>query len=198
MSLCALDVGAHWGEVMLDYARLNPDVPVYAFEPDPRDAARIAVALPNYHVLAVAIDERDGIGELVINRVPGCSSLHRQDNEGLMQWPGGQNFAELGRLTVPTMRLDTFLGYIGADAVTWLKIDTQGHDLAVLRSLGDRIDLVQKITVEVRVGDTTAYVDTPTRQEIVDYVFAQGFDLVHIDAQTAGVEQNWTFVNHHD
>jgi precorrin-6B methylase 2 len=31
---CALDVGAHWGEVGLDYARLHSDIPVYAFEPD--------------------------------------------------------------------------------------------------------------------------------------------------------------------
>ncbi len=193
MKRCAIDVGAHWGEVGLTYARLHPDLPVYAFEPVITDAARIVTALPNYHVLAVAVDETDGLSELVINRVPGCSSLHRQDGVGLLAWPDGKNFAELGRLLVPTLRLDTFMRYAEIDAVEWLKIDTQGHDLAVLRSLGERIADVERIVIEVITSHVEAYEHTPNQYAILDYLLPRGFKHTQTVTNTAGVEENWTF-----
>ena len=193
MISCALDVGAHWGEVMLDYAREHPDVPVFAFEPDVRDAARIAVALNNYHVFAVAIDEVDAVRELRINRVPGCSSLHAPDPEGLLTWPGGRNFAEVGRLWVPTMRLDTFLGHMQVERVLWLKIDTQGHDLAVIHSLGKALACVEKITVEVFTTARGQYADMPSRQAVIDYLTANKFTMTTVETQTSGAEENLTF-----
>lgn len=193
MTVCAIDVGAHWGEVGLEYARLHPDTPVYGFEPDVRDAARIAAALTNYHVLAVAVDEVDGLRDLRVNRIPGCSSLHPLDGDGLHAWPGGFNFAELGRLTVPTLRLDTFLDYAGVDTVQWLKIDTQGHDLAVLRSLGERLGDVVQIVIEVCVAAKGTYERMPSADDILDYLTARGFVLVDQHAQTQGFEENWTF-----
>lgn len=198
MNSCALDVGAHWGEVGLEYARQHPDIPVYAFEPDVRDAARIATSLDNYHVLAVAIDETDGIGVLRVNQVPGCSSLHPLDGDGLRAWPGGKNFAEIGLLTVPTLRLDTFLDAIGYSTVAWLKVDTQGHDLAVLRSLGARLADVQHIVIEVCVADRPTYQQAPTHEDILDFLTARGFVRVDATPQTQGYEENWTFERCHD
>ena len=193
MTLCALDVGAHWGEVMLDYAHQHPDLDVYAFEPDLHAAWKAATALPNYHMLALAIDEADGFAPLYVNRVPGCSSLHHLDVVGVESWPGGFNFAEVARVIVPTMRLDTFIRLMNIGRVSWLKIDTQGHDLAVLRSLGPCIDLVQKVTLEVCVSERASYEHTPTRGEIATFMFGQGYSLIRRETQTEGAEENWTF-----
>lgn len=190
---CAIDVGAHWGEVGLEYARLHPDTPVYAFEPDIRDAAKIAVSLDNYHVLAMAVSEHNGLGELNVNQVPGCSSLHSLSPEGVKRWPGGFNLKEIGQLTVPTIRLDTFLGWAGIDTVTWLKIDTQGHDLAVLRSMGKRIADVQEIVIEVCVAEHASYEHTPSRDDVQRFMAQHDFTAKERVPQTNGHEENWTF-----
>ena len=193
MTTCAMDVGAHWGEVMLEFASERPNVDVYAFEPDLHAIWRIATILPNYHALALAVDEVDGFAPLYMNRVPGCSSLHHLDRDGVATWPGGFNFAEVARVIVPTIRLDTFMARMDIDEVSWLKIDTQGHDLAVLRSLGTRIDDVRKITLEVCMRTIASYEHTPARGELVSLLFAHGFALVRREEQTCGAEENWTF-----
>ncbi|MHC4646779.1 MAG: FkbM family methyltransferase [Planctomycetota bacterium] len=193
MTTCALDVGAHWGEVGLEYARQHPDIPVYAFEPDIRDAAKIVVSLDNYHVLAMAVSETNGLAELNVNQVPGCSSLHALSPEGVKRWPGGFNLKEIGRLTVPTIRLDTFLQWAGIDTVTWLKIDTQGHDQVVLRSLGVRLLDVQEVVIEVCVAERASYENSPSQEDIMNSMRNHGFTLTDKVPQTDGYEENWTF-----
>jgi hypothetical protein len=128
-----------------------------------------------------------------VNQVPGCGSLHALSPEGVKRWPGGFNLKEIGRLIVPTIRLDIFLGWTGIDTVSWLKIDTQGHDLAVLRSLGIRIADVKEIVIEVCVAADASYEDTPSPDAIQRFMAQNDFTLTGCVSQTDGHEENWTF-----
>lgn len=189
-----IDVGAHWGEVSLPYARLHPDVTVFAFEPDMDAATRLWSAAPNYVVILAAVSEYNALATLHLNRVPGCASLLDLDPDSLDQWPGGDNLLETGTRVVPTMRLDTFLNLYGIESVSWLKIDTQGADLSALRSLGTRIDSVQRVTVEVPAARMKPqYVGGHTKRDVMRYMLSRDFVLVQTEPQTDNCEENLTF-----
>src|SRR5260370_34329463 len=73
-----VDVGAHHGEETLGYARLNPGLKVYAFEPNLRAAVTMIGYAANFVVFPMAIAETDGSGDFPINAFDAASSLHQR------------------------------------------------------------------------------------------------------------------------
>ncbi len=97
-------------------------------------------------------------------------------------------------VTVPTIRLDTFMDRMGIQTVDFLKIDTQGMDLAVVRSAGRRLRDITKITLEVGVAAVPLYVGAPCKDEVLSFFDEAGFALVGAEKQTYGQEENLTFI----
>src|SRR6266699_7272753 len=140
-----IDVGAHEGETTFPFAAQDPWLLVYAFEPNLRAASRIMARLRNYVVLPIAIAERDGSAELQLNAYEQSSSLLPADEAGVQSWVTEQEFKVVGTVTVPTMRLDTFLNGAAIESVDFLKVDDQGLDLEVVKSAGDRLGIVAEL-----------------------------------------------------
>src|SRR6266851_1056994 len=134
-----IDVGAHEGELTFPFAAVDPKLLVYAFEPNLQAASRIMGRLRNYVVLPIAVAEHDGSAELQLNAYEQSSSLLPPDAAGLESWVSEQSFNVVESVTVPTMRLDTFMNRAGIESVDFLKIDAQGLDLEVVKSAGDRL-----------------------------------------------------------
>jgi len=118
-----VDVGAHRGESLRPFAEIGWKV--YAFEPDARNRRALIAAVRSWRRVTVderAVGERDG--ETV--------DLYTSDvSTGITTL---RPFHPSHRLTdrVTTVRLDTFLADV--NEVTVLKTDTEGYDLAVLRT----------------------------------------------------------------
>jgi len=116
------------------------------------------------------------------------------DEDARRSWKGGgYTLHEESIITVPTIRLDTFMSIMGISGVDFLKIDTQGNDLAVIRSAGQRIRDIRKITLEVDVTSKRLYRGSPSKQEVLSYLQASGFRLVSSEQQSHGQEENLTF-----
>ena len=130
---------------------------VYAFEPDVSIASHRYSLLPNFIVLPMAVTETDGFREFHINSNPRTSSLLPLDEVGLKKWRGADGLRTVRRSVVPTVRLDTFMDALGIKSVDYLKIDAQGHDLEVVRSLGDRFCDVSEIRLEACAADHPMY-----------------------------------------
>jgi len=188
-----VDVGAHLGEKTFSTAEENPRVRVYAFEPNLQVASKLMGCLPNYVVLPMAVAERDGSSPFYLNRYAEASSLLPFDPEGLRQWEGGDEFQLEATLTVPTIRLDTFLNQAGISKVNYLKIDAQGADLAVIRSAGERLRDIDRISLEVQITEVPLYRNSPGKEEVVQFMTGAGFDLVSTEKQSHGQEENLTF-----
>jgi len=120
-----IDVGAHLGETTFDHANANPNLIVYAFEPNLKLAGQRMGALPNFIVLPFAIAETDGLSEFHLNSYDQANSLLPFNREGLSQWSGPEKLRIEQVITVPTMRLDTFMNQVGISRVDFLKIDGQ-------------------------------------------------------------------------
>jgi FkbM family methyltransferase len=193
-----IDVGAHHGEKTLPYARQNPGLRIYALEPNLEAAARLIGAAPNYIVVPVAVSETDGVADLNLNAHDEATSLLPFNEAGLASWIGGEVLRVERVIKVPTLRLDTFMKLMQIEKVNFLKIDTQGMDLRVLRSAGERLRDIEKITLEVAVTQVALYEGAGTKDEIVALMKDKGFVLEEVEKQTHGQEENLTFARRGD
>jgi len=127
-----VDVGAsvsQWSDAMRCAARQLgqlDDLDLHAFEPSSYTFARLSAALEGQRVSLhqVALGDRSGQSTLhVVAPGAGTNSLHAQPDV-----PDGATTEE-----VATTTLDAYSDFTGIQHVTLVKIDTEGHDLAVLR-----------------------------------------------------------------
>jgi FkbM family methyltransferase len=189
-----LDVGAHLGEKTFSFAAQNPNTRVYAFEPNLKTASKLMGRLPNYVVIPMAVSEQDGSAPFYLNRFDAASSLLPFVPEGLAQWAGGEILQVEATPTVATIRLDTFLNQASIATVDYLKIDAQGADLAVVRSLGDRLKDVRRVNLEVQITPVPLYRGASQKSEVVEFLTNAGFELVAKEEQSLGQEENLTFI----
>ncbi len=188
-----IDVGAHLGETTLTHAIQNPGLTVYAFEPNLCVAAKSIGRSPNYIVIPMAIAEIDGSAQFHINSTDQASSLLTMDDTSRRSWKGGEGLREESAITVPTIRLDTFMDLMRITWVDFLKVDTQGNDLAVVRSAGKRLREIRKITMEVDISPRRLYQGSPSKEEVLSFLQSAGFKLISCEQQSQGQEENLTF-----
>lgn len=128
-----LDVGANIGNYSKAVLSLNPDARLYAFEPHPRTYEKLTENLRgrNFNAINVALGESDGVLSLYDRQERDGSphaSLYRQVIEDIHK-------SDVIEHKVPVIRLGAFLREHGIEAVSLLKIDTEGNELNVLRSV---------------------------------------------------------------
>lgn len=119
------DVGANVGDWSLAAARHFSPASIFAFELDPDTAAvceRSCAMIPAHQTLAFGLsDHRGGIDFYSLGDCASGSSIERLNYAG----------ASVKRGQVTTG--DAFCQEHGVDHIDLLKIDAEGHDLAVLR-----------------------------------------------------------------
>jgi FkbM family methyltransferase len=177
---CVFDVGANAGQ----YAtRLRREIGftghIISFEPIPEHAATLraaAAADPHWHVEEAALDREAGPATFNIMAASEFSSL----NDPMGDQPRvfeGQN-AVARRVTVQRSTL-------AAELPRWrerlgfqrpfLKMDTQGHDLAVVEGAGERIGEFLGLQSELAV--VPLYKGSPGFAEMLERLGALGFAL---------------------
>lgn len=124
------DVGANvglWSRSLLAAASVAgraSDVRLHAFEPDAGAYARLERSLGGTRASlgAVALSDRQGTSAFhVVAPAAGTNSLHPATG------------VPAATETVPTITLDSYAAGSGVPGFALVKIDTEGHDLAVLR-----------------------------------------------------------------
>ena len=124
------DVGANvgrWSQLMLAaaaHAGRDGDLRLHAFEPDPDAFGRLATALDGSSASLSdnALSDRNGISPFhVVAPGAGTNSLYRVPGSGTAE------------RSVVTITLDRYAAQAGVTRFALVKIDAEGHDLAVLR-----------------------------------------------------------------
>jgi FkbM family methyltransferase len=188
-----IDVGAHRGEKTLAAAQANPALRVYAFEPNLRLALQLVGLTPNFIVLPMAVAEKNGAADFYLNSFAAASSLLPMNPQGLERWIDGDLLRVVSTVSVPVIRLDTFLELAGIQQVDYLKIDAQGGDLEVVRSAGNRLKDIQQIALEVQIAPLPLYVGGSRKSTVIEYLLGAGFRLESSERQSHGQEENLTF-----
>jgi len=152
------DVGANIGEWSFAAAEgLGATARVCAFEPSPRTFelldSRITGTRQAITAFNFALGDIAGTAPLYVDEesaVAGTNSLHRRHAEmhyGLRQFVGGQ---------VEVRRGDNFCAEAGIERVHFLKIDTEGHEVAVLRGFKRLLELRSIDYIQFEYGSSWA------------------------------------------
>ena len=178
---------------------------VYCFEPFPEVYQQLynnTQHNPHVKCFNIAISNFDGEAQFNCHNITGFSSLLAMDVES--DFAKKCERASYAGCTVinktpivKVKKLKTIMEEESIPYVNYIKIDTQGNDLEVIKSLEEKIALVDIIHMEVQLKPL--YKNGATPQEILNYMTVHNFNLIHSEtnggAENIGYEDNWTFKN---
>ena len=124
-----IDVGANIGFFSMVAGKVNPRLQVVAFEPNPKMFALLcehkrANGLSNLTANSLAVSNRDGIGQLLLNSSDMSASLESDFQRHLNPM--------VDSVSVETTTLDSYVQRHGISGPLLLKIDAEGHEKAIL------------------------------------------------------------------
>jgi FkbM family methyltransferase len=172
-----LDIGAHHGETALWILKHASRARIISFEPTPESFRITEAVAATHNFLAVnaAVGDTDGSMVLHLNSCSATNSLLEMDHRASLLDPQARR--EPQRVSVPVVRLDTFLETRGLDRpVDLMKIDVQGYEDRVLR--GARRTLHRARTVMIEVQFNPVYKAACRVDEVCYRLYDMGFRLV--------------------
>jgi FkbM family methyltransferase len=186
-----IDIGANDGKAALHYARFEPQTFVIAIEPVPILVEQIkenSSNLKNLMVVQAAVSDFEG--EQILKVSPpseqygdfACSSLLDFSDKSKTEWQNRDDFKVIHQIPVKVIRLDNFFIANDITKVDYLKIDTQGNDLNVLRGCGDLLKIIHKGEMEAATKVDVLYKGQNTQNECVQFLEENGFEIISIQS----------------
>lgn len=164
-----LDVGANIGQSAVSYALHAPEAAIHSFEPIAATFGKLqanTASYPNVTAHNLALGERP---ETLRALADGVSVRNRIVSE---------EAAGAAYQDVQVTSGNAFCAERGISRVSFLKIDTEGHDMAVLRGFGDALGMVDFVQVEASLNPQNA-LHVPLRV-LEDHIRSFGFLLFKI------------------
>jgi FkbM family methyltransferase len=174
------DVGACIGETICNFEEFDE---IYAFEPSPYAFNILSEKYkndPRVKCFQIGISDEDSFKQFNWHDHYGYSSFLEIDKEGEFAKKCEQEDSGYDELIsvipVQTKRIDTFMKENCIEYIDFLKVDTQGSDFNVLKSLGEMIDKVDIVETEVQIKPL--YKNSASKQEILNFMEQNNFNLV--------------------
>ena len=183
MKKIIFDVGANDGKETLERAQ-DKNCIVYAFEPTWELLINylwpMAHENENIMVIPFAVDIDNGFKKFNIagNGDWGCSSLHEFSDNIHESWPGRSDFVTTHSYNVPTITLYDFCNLYKIDKIDFIEIDTQGNDFNVLKSMGDKISIIEEGVVEAS-NSVDLYKNVNNRiEDVRNFLKENNFEII--------------------
>jgi FkbM family methyltransferase len=177
---CVFDVGANVGQyVTMLRDRVGFRGPIISFEPNPAAAAKLNAMSkndPRWHVAQLALDAVAGERQFNVMADDQFSSLLRPDQSSTAIFSQSNKVERTLTVSASTIYLEMpKLRQEFQFERPFLKMDTQGHDLAVAKGAGDRIG--EFVGLQSEMGIKTIYQNAPNYRETLDFYESKGFLL---------------------
>lgn len=179
-----VDVGARGGP-MQQLFLLAPFAQYFACEPDTEEAQKLC-SLVNQHapwkgvtVFSEALSTQVGKATLYICNQPGLSSLLQPNWDVVRRYYDDGRFEVCRELTVPTITLDDAAERYGFAEACFIKLDTQGTELDILRS-GQKLISKAVLGLHVEVEFHPFYRNQALFSDVDAYLRSLGFCLIDL------------------
>ena len=127
-----------------------------------------------------------------------CSLLPFADRQALKKWrypPGRVFFRTTGVIQVPAMRMDKFIVDRRLERITFVRVETQGTGLDVVRSFGQHISKVMEFAIKVHTIPYQIYEGQTEKTELIDYMNGKGVSMYGAQDWSRGQEEIIWFAN---
>jgi FkbM family methyltransferase len=185
---CVFDVGANIGQYAMRLRQIGFKGLIVSFEPNP-DVAQVlreaASADDLWVVQELALDERSRPLNFNVMKSSQFSSLHDPDHSH-SKILAEENSVER-QISLVTQTLETVFPALKAKHKfrrSFLKMDTQGHDIAVAKGAGSF--LPQFVGIQSELSLTNLYKDQPGFVEVMQFYKDAGFKLSALVPNNAG------------
>ncbi len=166
-----LDVGANVGQSTLAFAAAFPAARIFAFEPAEASFAALKTAtagLPHVAIAQCAFSGEPGVLRMIMH---GTTTRNR-----ITEAPLSNIVKE-----VAVRRLDDWCAEQGIGHIDFLKVDTEGHDLDVLKGATGILPQVDFVQVEVSMNRYNRF-HVPFF-DVFDFMSDAGFHLFFLHGQ---------------
>ena len=176
--LLLVDVGARGG-LKRDWQAARPHLRVVGFEPEQREFEKLAQKSPgdnSTRILNVALHSAEGPLRFHVARDRGLSSIFEPNRRFLDAFPDSARFDTTDTQQVAADTLDNVLRAHGIADADFIKVDTQGSELFVLRGAAATL-ASSMVGVEVEVEFTPIYTGQPLFADVDSFMRGLGYML---------------------
>ena len=145
------------------------------FEPDHEHAEVLARRDPHVSYQAKALGVENGELRFYLTRMPGCSSFREPNYDLLSSYPASTIFDLVGTRTLQVTPLSDLIKKGDVPPGDFLKIDTQGFEMEILRGAGTTLDNV--VGIELEAQFKSMYKGQALLPEIKAFLEQKGFIL---------------------
>lgn len=187
--LVLVDIGAS-GSIQKDWKSIAKHSICFAFDADDRDIEYLESETKGFKRLIVVnnIVSANNVKEekFFLTRSPHCSSLLKPDTEKLNTWEFHELF-EVEKITnIQSVQLPDVLKKFDIDYIDWFKTDSQGTDLRLFHSIGERM-IPRVIITEFEPGIIDAYIGEDKLHQLMQYM--DGLDFWMADIKIKGSQK---------
>lgn len=194
-----IDIGSNVGDIT---RRLLQDKNnfVISVEPIPSLANNLKTWESNHSNLKVincAISDVDGEQTFYVNEPHYTSSLKKFNDEVKNKWVNPLGYGN--EIIVKTMKLSSLIEHLSLEneTISFIKIDTQGSDLDVIKSAEKYLSQIVEIKCEAFITDkqNDLYVDEAKSVEIIEFMNQNNFELTKNEINSTKLWCDLTFKN---
>lgn len=171
------DVGAFIGLAAIEYSDAFPKAIIYSFEPSLENLTQLRANIPNNPCVQsyqIALGDRDASGEFKYFSDHPSTSRLVEPGTALIE-SGGEMVEVGGTAAVQVKTLDTFTKENGIDRIDLLKIDTEGHEMSVLKGAARTLaeGKIKLVLAECTCDPAITY--HTAMSKICDFLFPLGY-----------------------
>lgn len=176
--LWIVDVGASGG-IDQRWSKLTNNYMAVLFEPDPREYEILSEKSgANMIVLNAALSDTAGAVDFHLCKKQQVSSVFLPNMDFLRKFPDVERYEVIKTISLQTDTLSNQLKSKNINEVDFIKIDTQGYELPILKGAHDFLDKV--IGLELEVEFAPLYKNQPLFSEVNGFATNYGFELFDI------------------
>ena len=175
-----IDIGARWGG-QRPWNNFPGDCLVYyGFDADAEECNRLNSANKNASVkyLPAALSDGEAVADLHLTVEEGCSSLYEPNYKVLDRYFLKENWRVKKKIKLQTTTLSNIFREHSIKP-DFIKIDTQGAELNILRGAADFLDSALGLELEVEFQEM--YVGQPLFSDVDSFVRGKGFELFDLN-----------------